>query len=736
MKPESLFPTIFITFLNGVGYAQSTCDDPVVPVADPDPTAPITIHIVQFGAVPGNSCNDTEAFQEAGQFISNRTGETTLIIDGGPGPYIVGKQEPPQFPQTMWDGYLIGQHVLPIINRNAGDVIITGSLGAGGEYLSILKYDDCLKYGTFTPLNGNRYLPACDKFCVIASGSYFQLANLGACIHIENSSNITVENLMLDGTSGHLILGGKFGDTGIQADADGIDLFNSKNIALSNIDISNFGRDGIIIFNEPTHAISNAYLKDLNVHWNGRNGLSWVGGNTVHVENCIFSFSGIGPIKTDPRAGVDIEWQVGAAPVENGDFVNCKFMYNGARGLISDAFLNPVSNMVFTNCVFVGSEEGSALWPNARKMKFFQCEIYGVASNAFDARSTGDPSDMTYFDGCLFDDVYDGERISSQALPTSEPVVNFIHAGSLTMFNCRIRNHGMRKGMHISGRPDIDGMPPWEEWYARIENTRYTYEGGGNGSGIDICCSSYFSCNLNNVCYNDFIVRYPEYCGTSAPDGCGFSTSCPNYSIELPIPDQVKVTYCGICTDPICAACCAGPDEACGIVFEPTPTSDLAMSVPPAYQDPYYPSPRNCADCVTDADAVPCQGHHSHACLPPNYFACCDPCNCYVIEPPVKCEDLVGSWKSGRYSTLDEIPFQLSPNPTDDGTLCRILAKTDQLRFFELRVMDISGKKVVKIIHLSTIATWIPTGSIPSGTYIFQLFSGTELLGSRNLVIV
>ena len=149
-----------------------------------------------------------------------------------------------------------------------------------------LIYADSLRFGAFNPetglpFNNNKYFV-----------KYAWAALLGHCILIENSKNVKIEHLELNGNNKGLILGGVYGDIGRQLPHYGIFIKNSKSITINCVKSHHFALDGISIANKKSEKVDNITLKDSEFSYNARQGLSWIGGNKLKVKGCKFNHTG------------------------------------------------------------------------------------------------------------------------------------------------------------------------------------------------------------------------------------------------------------------------------------------------------------------------------------------------------------------------------------------------------------------------------------------------------------
>ena len=538
--------------------------------------------ITQFGAdgSPGDICSDQLAFETAAQWFNVRQGNGELYIPRGT--YILGRQS-----SVVSGVYLSG--VSPLDFYKCYNFTIRGDLDVDRIPTTILKYDECLKYGSFDPFTDQRYLPSCNTSCVMSTGSYFLAADIGACVSLRSCGEygpVTVMNLEVDGNAATLQLGGKFGEAGIQLGHDAVSILNSRKIVVNRIKAHDLGRDGIIVHAETKydhHTNMQITIMNSSFNWNGRNGFSWTGGSGVTVKDCTFDLNGLGVVKSPPSAGLDIE--VEGAPVRDGVFIDCEFKFNRSFGVISDplcySHVVKISNHKFSNCTMVASEKGIALWPDAPAMTFESCNVHGMTVHVFDADVTDDYDDRCIFTNCNFFDSYMGPGVS-------DPLHAYcwlINTTSATLQYCGT-SLGQAGALDNGGPPCLYAMNPG---------------------------------NLYLVDFTNFTVEYPE--------------DLPN-----PIGGTILASYCSICT-------CDMVYSSCAMIDNPLPLGYFTLVCPPQYLDPVIPSLDLCIHCEDTYPGIQdCDGHPDYLdpqfCVPYNVYPCCGGCDCYLIAPVISCAEL------------------------------------------------------------------------------------------------
>jgi hypothetical protein len=415
--------------------------------------------VSDFGAIPNDQLSDHQAFECANAYIVQYYCSTgtpvTLVIP--PGTYIVGKQD---FRQGGF--YMKGNNILEF--SGCSNVTIRGVLDANFNS-PIIKFQDCLSYGAFEhrqgPNYGMRYLhaPQCCRYdesplynscatvrdpvtqaiiegCSVSPNidcvcnqqfgtwrDYSFGAYPGNFLNLEDCENFQLENLEINGNVDNASIGGFFAAdmSGIQQlSYIGINLLDSRDINIQNVNVHHFGMDGIQIKNQQFAGAMNINISASKFNWNCRSGMSWVSGSSVIVGYSEFNFNGYGPWGgSATRNGVDIEYEDNGQDLAEGHFQHCSFMYNAGNGVQSDAGADQYSpsapphaslhtyNFYFQHCTFVKGNSW-CVWPNARNFRFKCCDFYGPLVRPFDA-GVNNPQNQdfsTKFIKCTFNEEY------------------------------------------------------------------------------------------------------------------------------------------------------------------------------------------------------------------------------------------------------------------------------------------------------------------------------------------
>ena len=339
--------------------------------------------------------NDHDAFQRAADFFNTRaqtpagTAPAVLFIPAGT--YRVGHQD------AAGNGVnvlaLNGCRNLRIVGQDSGHTHI--------------HYADSLRYGAFDPAT---HLPYEASQAFFTNPRYG--ARVGTCISLQKCENVEVSDLNLDGNTAHLLVGGHWGDTGIQLGADGIFVGDSRRVRLRRLAVHHFGRDGIQVLNHLAKNLDDPNRDDILLEnsrfdYNGRQGLSLTGVNGLRATNCSFSHTGrvlipaLGKaLFSNPGAGVDIEPEGGFA--SHVLLKNCRLVDNAGQGLVSDRYGNgppTTKDIVLSHCLLWGTTNWSA-WVRQTGFLFENCRLYGAFTTGCALAAY-----PTRFVGCTFEDL-------------------------------------------------------------------------------------------------------------------------------------------------------------------------------------------------------------------------------------------------------------------------------------------------------------------------------------------
>ena len=160
-------------------------------------------------------------------------------------------------------------------------------------------------------------------------------------ITIYNCKNITI--------SGGTIIGERNEHTGKGGEwGHGIGIYDSTNIQISGMDISQCWGDGIYLGTDKNTSNSGITITNCNAHDNRRNNLSITSADGVTIDNCQFNYAK----GTDPQYGIDIETNNEKRPCRNITISNTTIKGNakGSMGIITKA-----ENVTLEDCTLSGN---------------------------------------------------------------------------------------------------------------------------------------------------------------------------------------------------------------------------------------------------------------------------------------------------------------------------------------------------------------------------------------------
>lgn len=305
--------------------------------------------------------NCTDDLFAAAQEIQSRDGG---ILEIPKGIYNVGKQT---FAGSAGLGYAYQPSPMLVIDGCNQPVVIRGN-GA------VFRVVNGLRFGSFSPTTG---LP------IVTVPPYYvadSTASIGQVIQITNCRSVTITDLELDGNINNQIIGGEWGDTGRQLSARGILDQENDNVLIENVYSHHHGLDGFETKRTVTSATTTVYphtYTNCRSTYNGRQGVSWTGGNNLTMISCDLSHTGKnGVVYSAPGAGLDIEPETSLG--KNGTFINCRFYDNAGVGMLAST--GPSSDCAFYNCQMIGTTNwsGWAQSPAASGYRFHDCKIVGA----------------------------------------------------------------------------------------------------------------------------------------------------------------------------------------------------------------------------------------------------------------------------------------------------------------------------------------------------------------------
>lgn len=386
-----------------------------------------------FGALGDGKHNDHEAFKEASKFFNERGGNGTLIIPAGT--YLVGKQlEYGALVPIIYQPFAEGQATNPFYKLGVPVMVISGCkyLTIEGQGSPVIKFADNMLFGGFYA--DGKPMPLKDRQGNTLVPSQNSIALVGDGIYIENSRNITIRGIELDGNSPAHNIGGNISADGWQWGQSGIILEQVKKVTIGDVKVHHFAVDGLQLRNSTVASIDSIRSQDIILHYssfdyNGRQGFSWTGGAGLEAINCSFSNTGMayngslkGRLSTSPGAGMDIEPEsdphVGTYRlVKEGEFNQCKFENNTGVSMVADIYDEQAGrvaqDIAFNDCTFWAGDSWS-VWVSHPGFTFRNCRIYGSVVHSY---SGGKPNKETRFISCYFEDkAYPNKTGKMQAL--------------------------------------------------------------------------------------------------------------------------------------------------------------------------------------------------------------------------------------------------------------------------------------------------------------------------------
>ncbi len=341
---------------------------------------PGAVDVSAYGAMCDGATNDTDAFAAASEAINQQGGGILWLPPNAT--CVVGKQ-------TFVAGE--GYRPAPIIHiHDCADPVTI--MGNGARLLAA----DGLRFGSFDPHTGEPYTPPEMPFTEpeYRADAYNMLFLVG-------NQSVTVTNVELDGNIDGLILGGDWGDTGWQTDANGILAIDNQNLTIQNVYTHHHGLDGVQIAHyglTPASPATPMLLDGVVSEYNARQGLSWVGGIGLTARNSQFNHTGKARFSSAPGAGVDIEAEDSVN--RNGLFENCEFVNNTGAGLVADS--GDSANITVRDSSFWGITNYS-IWSKKPYMRFENCDFHGTAISAYGSKT--EPESANQFINSTFDDL-------------------------------------------------------------------------------------------------------------------------------------------------------------------------------------------------------------------------------------------------------------------------------------------------------------------------------------------
>ena len=333
-----------------------------------------TVYLSDFGAIANDNRSDQQAFNKAAEYINARKGNTRLIISRGK--YLVGVKPRYSRDDDIPTGAASLNNVMNF--ENCDNLIIEGT----GNVL--IRFADGLPFGTLT----NR------------PGSADSSVHIGSLFRLINCTNITMLNFTADGNNENFRLLKTWGEgtNSYEREHEGLFILNCQQVTINNVSFLNFGRDGAMILQDADKMpVKNIVFTNCSFNNNGRDGLSWCGGENISLYNCRFNNNGKGKISTNPAAGLDIEPERYAL-CKKGSIIKCVFSNNGGNSVVSG--YAEASDVIFDSCIITGNSNYALLCASPG-FSFKNTAIAGCSLLSYDAANEKDGMN---FINCSFTD--------------------------------------------------------------------------------------------------------------------------------------------------------------------------------------------------------------------------------------------------------------------------------------------------------------------------------------------
>ena len=374
--------------------------------------------VTDFCANGSDNLSDQAAFEAASVFIKKRGGYCKLTIPNGV--YRVGRQIPGH---RGWHQWSVG--VLQIDSVKKVEVAGVGS--------PKIQYLDGLKYGYFDPVTG--LASDIDYLSLSVPDRESRTAGMGDMIQLNRSEEIYVHDLLLDGNlyPGKMNVGGKDNVAanfmGIQEAYSGIAIYYTRGVTINNVTARRFGLDGLLVFDyyfswDPVTEASlpntgRIYVNRFKSDFNGRQGASFVWGDSIFVSNSSFTNTGMGEITySGLQAGIDIEPEQMGTIAENFFFDSCTFENNRNTNIAITSGAGSARNIYFKHCKSYNlgtsgnsAPSGSTSFNNVAldigrhtNLNFSDCEFKGYTH--ISRNNATNAAEGYKFMRCLFSDCY------------------------------------------------------------------------------------------------------------------------------------------------------------------------------------------------------------------------------------------------------------------------------------------------------------------------------------------
>ncbi|HEY7809914.1 MAG TPA: right-handed parallel beta-helix repeat-containing protein [Allosphingosinicella sp.] len=322
------------------------------------------VRVDWFGAMGDGRTNDTDAINAAGLFVEFEGGGTLAFSRAT---YVVGREE---YVPGMASPFRAWEVVA--IRGCRRKVTIDG----GG---ATLRTAPGLRFGSFDPATGRPR-----EVKLPFSDGRYQATPFQAAIFLDkNTGGVEVRDIEIDGAIAEARIGGQWGDVGWQIPNHGLHLNgNSGTHVVRNVHAHHLGCDGMMLLSvvrsdaEPPVP---TLIEDCRFEYNGRQGVSVLGGKGITFRRCKFRYTGRnGRVRSNPGAGLDLEAEIGI--IRDVILQDCEFDANSGSGLGADS--GDTARVTCHRCKFIGAFN-FALYPNKPDMVFRDCVVVGSAAGFF-----------------------------------------------------------------------------------------------------------------------------------------------------------------------------------------------------------------------------------------------------------------------------------------------------------------------------------------------------------------
>lgn len=319
-----------------------------------------------FGARGDGVANDGAAFEALSEAVNRAGGGTVSLRKGAT--YIVGGQTRSADPKSTGGYTFVPRDVLRFRRcRNAVTV-----LGNGATLRVVNGY----RYGTFDT-SGAITRNKMPYFGPQIAAGYSALVFVEEC-----SGPVSIQDLDLDGNMRRAVIGGTWGDAGIQLPGSGLVFRNNTGKwQVRNVRAHDHPLDGLLVDDPgaPSTPPSGSGTSGCDFYENGRQALSLVGGVGHVFADSKFRRTRRGTqVGSPPGAGVDLEAE-GEKIVRGIRFERCEMSDNAGPALLHGG--GKVSDIDVVDCRVIGTSTWAYYSAGAENMRFRGTTIVGAVVN-------------------------------------------------------------------------------------------------------------------------------------------------------------------------------------------------------------------------------------------------------------------------------------------------------------------------------------------------------------------